>query len=101
MNFAYLENLQSETCGIKVTADYVSNHKDVEVAVNRDSNEIDSTIDTLVLNYPFSFYITDIRKKVVLAAGKVIGLEEIKFDGDNVNPPMGQDTKEDDAKSGL
>lgn len=67
---------------LKVTSKFTSNHKDVEVPVTQDSKDDESILETLIIDYPFTFYVTDIRSKVVLAAGKVVELKEIDFSND-------------------
>jgi serine protease inhibitor len=68
---------------LKVTAEYTSNHKDVEVPVTQDSLDKETDLETLIINYPFTFYVTDVRSKIVLAAGKVVELEQLKFNTDD------------------
>lgn len=64
---------------LKVTAKFNSNHKDVEVPVTQASLDQDTNLETLIVDYPFTFYLIDIRKKIVLTAGKIVELDEIKF----------------------
>jgi serine protease inhibitor len=67
---------------LKVTAKFNSNHKNVEVPITQDSKDKETDLETLLVNYPFTFYVTDVRNKVVLAAGKIVELEQIHFGGD-------------------
>lgn len=68
---------------LKVNSVFVSNHnssKNPEIEASKDN---DDTECSHVIDYPFYFYLVDIRNKLVLVAGKIAELKEVNFVNDD------------------
>ena len=64
---------------LKVNSEYATNHKGTKAPEIEVSKDTDSPESAHVVDYPFYFYLVDIRNKVILVAGKIVELEEVKF----------------------
>lgn len=59
---------------LKVNSEFVTNHRSQNTPEVDVSKDTDSAENTHVIDYPFYFYLVDVRNKIVLVAGKIVEL---------------------------
>lgn len=59
---------------LKVNSQFVTNHRETKIPEVEASKDKDSEQNFHVIDYPFYFYLVDIKDKIVLLAGKVVEL---------------------------
>lgn len=70
---------------LKVNSELVTNHKGTKAPEIDASKDTESSENSHVIEYPFYFYLVDIRNKVVLVAGKIVDLGTSDFSNDGQN----------------